>query len=76
MAFVLLSNAHTVVSNNKNTQSSIACLRYMSRHALQTGVLLYSLESKMCVLSSFLKRVRSAMSQSVEGKAFHASGSE
>jgi len=58
-------------NNNNNTRSSIACLTYMSRHALQmhSG---YGTKLNKCVLSSFLNRLRSEVSRSVEGRAFHA----
>ena len=45
----------------------------MSRQILEK---VFCLESKKCVWSSFLRRLRSAMSQSVKGRAFHASGPE
>ena len=48
----------------------------MSRHALQKGIGQKANELKKCVLRSFLKRVRSAMSRRVEGRAFHASRPE
>ena len=67
------------IAVNNNTQSFIASLTYMSRHALQKKrdqVVGYGTELKKWVLSSFMKRVQLAMSRRVEGRAFHASGPE
>jgi len=36
------SHTHDFDNNNTNTRSSIACLTYMSRHALQIGTRLKS----------------------------------
>ena len=66
--------SYTPIHNNK-----FYCLPYIHVQACSTKtdrVKSWGNELKKCVLRSFLKRVRSAMSRRVEGRAFHSSGPE